>query len=241
MRAENETYRPKINKTYRQASGELSTSAVDASAYDIDSAPFGWVDCPMDAFDANSNPVNSVAGVNRSARLNESSSNYNNASSHRRANINMKKPEIMSKNIKQYLNDKEERRRQEIVAREIEELRDCTFAPEVQPYKPHEAADPVIVRGLGRHLELKKLLEKKKSDIKEREDEVFRVQRIDKYRRPEDGSTIVKPFAFSASTKGPSKAVQDSLTKERRELKFRPEINDTRKTVKFIHDKAYRF
>lgn len=208
MRSKNETYRPKINKTYRQAGGELSTRAVDSAAGLDTLSPFGWADCPMHAFEQ----LDDATGA-----------------APRRANINMKRPEVMSKNIKQYLNEKEERRRQEMVTREIEELRDCTFAPEVQPYRPLETADPVVVRGLGRHLELKRMTEKKKADIKGREDEVFRVRRVDLYRRQEDGSTVVKPFAFNTSNKKPSRAVQEAVGQQRRELKFKPQINETRR------------
>ncbi len=60
--------------------------------------------------------------------------------------------------------------RQELLAREIEEMRECTFQPAVnssyiRPSGYSEHGQPVIVRGLSRHMELQHLTAKKKVQL----------------------------------------------------------------------------
>lgn len=50
----------------------------------------------------------------------------------------------------------------------------------------------IVIKGIERHLELRRLAEQQKIDKENREKEVFHVQNVDSYRRPEDSSTIVK-------------------------------------------------
>ena len=111
---------------------------------------------------------------------------------------NLQKSCRMADNIRQHQIEREEKRRADLVAREIEEMKECTFQPSVANYPTggprganHNAA-PVLVRGLGRHLELKFLSLKQREEAERREKEVFSVRNIDHFRRVEDGSTIVK-------------------------------------------------
>lgn len=136
--------------------------------------------------------------------------------SHHRSNsgrINMKEPEKMANDIRIHLIEKEEKRRSELIAQEINELRECTFHPNISsnssnkhihhlydntsidslsPPSIAQQQQPIVIRGLGRYLELKQLSIKQKEDAIEREKEVFNVRNVDKYRRAEDGSTIVQ-------------------------------------------------
>lgn len=63
----------------------------------------------------------------------------------------------------------------------------------VESWRQHlPAAAPVIVKGLDRHLEKKQAAIRLKEQQRERENEVFNVQNIQHYRKPEDGSTVVE-------------------------------------------------
>ena len=202
IHAEECTFHPKINKSKPVSSdGDITRS--ETSKYIRDHKPFGWVDCP----------------------INEVENYYKNEHSMSRSRIDLKHPEKMARDIKLYLNDKEERRRSDIVAKELEELKDCTFQPNVQHYIPTKE-EPVVVKGLSRHLELQNLKSKLKEDAMKREGEVFRVKNVDNYRHPVNGNTIVRPFHFNSSKQGPSKAVTELENKNNMEYTYRPAIND---------------
>jgi len=147
--------------------------------------------------------------------------------------INMREPERMARDIKHYLKEKEERRQTELAAREVEELQKCTFQPHIPapmtPIGVDAAAAPVVVRGIGRHMELRQLNEKLKADKAAREREVFRVPEVDSFRRLEDGSTIVKPFSLSSQSARPSRAVLELRAREDSELTFSPITNEQSK------------
>ena len=100
---------------------------------------------------------------------------------------------------------KEKKRREELISREIEELQNCTFQPTLNQSfaaaashsnasTSAKSSDPIVIKGLNRHLELRQLSEKLKKEEKEREFNAFHVRDVDKFRRQEDGATIVKSF-----------------------------------------------
>lgn len=117
--------------------------------------------------------------------------------------INMKEPERMAHDIRVHLIEKEEKRRSELIAQEINDLRECTFRPNLDNsysfssralslHHHHQQQQPVVIKGLNRHLELRYMSVKQREDALAREREVFSVRNVDKYRRAEDGSTIVE-------------------------------------------------
>lgn len=123
--------------------------------------------------------------------------------------INLQQPERMFQEIQEQQMRKEMLRRDAIIAKEIEELQECTFQPQLQQnhsflYEQSQsrgsgggaaaAVEPVIIKGLNRHLELKQLSDRLKKEEQEREYNAFHVKNVEKYRRQEDGSTIVKSF-----------------------------------------------
>ena len=162
--------------------------------------------------------------------------------------INMKEPERMARDIRLHLREKEEKRREKLAVKEIEELSKCTFQPDTsatsksyykyahapqppapppyssttpahvsptsflaaeqqQAYNSELGYDPsappipgqqqmVIVRGLNRHLELKRLADQLKVEKRDREREVFTVRGVDKYRDQVDNSTIVEVYVM---------------------------------------------
>lgn len=56
--------------------------------------------------------------------------------------------------------------------KEMQELEECTFKPDVHPVPPKEK-EPVVIKGLGRHLELQDLAKQMKKDQEEWERKVF--------------------------------------------------------------------
>jgi len=107
--------------------------------------------------------------------------------------IDLKHPEKMSRDIRIKQRQKEEKIRAELAAREIEELAECTFQPQIPVYSPPPVViEPVVIRGISRHLELKSRKEKLLYDKAQREKQAFNVRNAHKFRKTEDGSTIVE-------------------------------------------------
>ncbi len=171
------SFRPKINELSRQLvqPGLLDEDQEFLRRYDSEFRTRGWAE--ESAFEAMER-LQEDAEVPRPPTT----------------RINMQEPEKMARDIRLCLLEKEERRRAELVVREIEELRECTFHPRVPTYVPENpaVAAPIVIKGLGRHLELKHLSARQKQEAAQREKEVFSVQNVDKFRRAEDGSTIVQ-------------------------------------------------
>lgn len=105
--------------------------------------------------------------------------------------INFREPDKMSREIRLTQQEKEERRRAELIAQEMKELEECTFHPKVHA-KPPPSSEPVVVRGIGRHLELQNMSLKQKEDLLRRQKEAFRVKNVEKYRREADGVTVIE-------------------------------------------------
>lgn len=55
---------------------------------------------------------------------------------------------------------------------EMQEVKECTFKPDVHPVPPKEK-EPVVIKGLGRHLELQDLAKQMKKEQEEWERKVF--------------------------------------------------------------------
>lgn len=113
--------------------------------------------------------------------------------------INMKEPEKMIEDFKMNALQKEEARRNDLILREMKELEECTFQPSIYSYPPSTDQSnkrPIVVKGLARHMELRRLANKMKGDAAQREFEVFHVANVDKYRRPEDGLTVCEVSIF---------------------------------------------
>ncbi|DBA05429.1 TPA: hypothetical protein N0F65_007591 [Lagenidium giganteum] len=128
-------------------------------------------------------------------------------------------------------------------ARELEELRECTFQPRIsrksellsRKQKHESSVDPdraprsskrerpVIVRGLGRFLELRELARRQRVEQQQREDRVFQPQTTYEPRN----YTVPKPFKLSEPSKD---AIRRRLqlraemrAKEKEECTFRPQ------------------
>ena len=83
--------------------------------------------------------------------------------------------EQFSQNLKKRLKEKQQKIAAERRQREMEELDECTFKPRTNPEIMDNGSEVVVVRGLGRHLELQELKKKQEEERKLRELEVFGV------------------------------------------------------------------
>ena len=104
-------------------------------------------------------------------------------------------PEGLSKRLKEYHESRERRQEALRLEREYRELKDCPFVPIVESHKaPREPEGPIVVRGLGRHLELQEMAQHKAEDQRRREEEAFQV-------RTQGGGwggpTVPEPFHFT--------------------------------------------
>ncbi|BBN18304.1 hypothetical protein Mp_8g01460 [Marchantia polymorpha subsp. ruderalis] len=79
------------------------------------------------------------------------------------------------------------------VIRELQEFKECTFKPQVNRAPPKDQ-EPVMVKGLGRFLELQDLAKQMKKDQEEWERKIF-YQHV--YALPKRQYTIPKPFSFA--------------------------------------------
>jgi len=141
--------------------------------------------------------------------------------------INPEDTEGISARIEEQRREKEERIEEQKRLQDYEELRECTFQPNVAISKRtvQEPDGPVIVRGLGRHLELKEMAKKKEHDRLQREEEVFKTQ--PRAANP-GGYTVPQPFNLSENAKGKERAERarkQVMADEMKECTFQPKTN----------------
>ena len=106
---------------------------------------------------------------------------------------------------------------------EYEELKECTFTPLVNEELPQARSDgkPVVVRGLGRHLELRERAHRIEEEKRERAAKVFL----------EDAAAIrpepyTKPEPFNLSQGVPSRVKKEIYTGQlNKECTFTPKTN----------------
>lgn len=80
--------------------------------------------------------------------------------------------------------------------KEYEELKECTFTPAIKRVVPKQPAGPIVVRGLGRHLELKELAQRQAQDKAERQRKAF----LTNVGSSAKGSyTVPAPFSLSSN------------------------------------------
>lgn len=79
--------------------------------------------------------------------------------------------------------------------REVAKMQACTFAPWTNE-TILRAHGPIVVRGLGRHLELKDAAQQQELDRRAREAQAFGVRK-GAVRRTALGETVLKPFSLS--------------------------------------------
>jgi len=102
------------------------------------------------------------------------------------------------------------------------ELSDCTFRPNVNRVekKKKKTKGPIVVRGLGRFMELKNLAKQKENEQKQREREVFGLKN-----ELSRTHTVPKPFSFQSRkrrTEEKLRREQELREREMKECTFRP-------------------
>ncbi|KAE9335083.1 hypothetical protein PF008_g13662 [Phytophthora fragariae] len=151
------------------------------------------------------------------------------------------KLEWQSENLLHLIEAERQKKADEIEAKrnaqELKELEECTFRPNIQkprrrgtsakgspsPPRDSDAEDkPVIVRGLGRFLELRELARQQQAEQKQREQKVFSPNTSYEPR----SYTVPKPFKLSESNKDSIrrrlKVREEMRAKEREECTFKP-------------------
>jgi hypothetical protein len=107
---------------------------------------------------------------------------------------------------------------------EFAELAQCTFAPATTAAAPPvpQPTGPVVVRGLGRHLELRELAVRLAEEAQAREAEVFGVHAGG----PKEGPTVPVPFRLATEARERAAKVEARKARQHaaaaRELTFAP-------------------
>ena len=126
--------------------------------------------------------------------------------------INTYKPPRVQKTDAERKREREARIAEERQRRDLEELNECSFQPRTNHDVPrearpmartgrHTAVKPVVVRGLARHLELKRHANKLAEEHRTRVHNAFHVAKADEWR---DGRRLTQcaPFELSTSERG---------------------------------------
>lgn len=116
----------------------------------------------------------------------------------------------------------EERERRKEAARreaEYEALKECPFIPETHAGKPvAEPEGPVVVRGLGRHLELRDLALQLAEERARREEEAFKVKGP-AAAKPAGAPTVPAPFRLAGERRARDPRKVDRRSKSEREAR----------------------
>jgi hypothetical protein len=145
--------------------------------------------------------------------------------------VNVKQPEKIVKAIDAYRRDREMKLRQTRQEVEYESMKECTFAPDVAGAKVPKQTGPVVVRGLGRYLELKDLAKRLETEKKHREAKAFLVQGAHKSTRVK-GKTVCQPFNLTVR-RGKENARREALARkikaeQMKECTFKPKTTEAR-------------
>lgn len=145
--------------------------------------------------------------------------------------VDVHNPDKMVAAINAYRRDREVKLRQTRQEIEYEEMKECTFTPDVRPGHVPKQSGPVVVRGLGRYLELKDLARRLDDEKRAREKQAFKVQGVT-HGGKKRGPTIPKPFKLS-TTSGKENARRRALidrveAEKMKECTFQPKTTEAR-------------
>ena len=109
----------------------------------------------------------------------------------------------------------------------VRELEECTFRPALESKQRRvvQPDGPVVVRGLGRYLELRNMARQKAEEQAAQEERAFKVRSAP----PPGGGTRPKPFRLSTA-RDPNRKERLQSEARQRELEqctFRPQTNET--------------
>lgn len=169
------TFQPQIAQSQKSYLKELYTSGKIHSGPNLFAPHMAWEDvgCPVHRDSGSGNSIRDMMGTPTGS-------------------INMREPERMAREIRLQQIEKDEKRRAELIVREIDELQECSFQPKIYRKPVRQSSRPVTVAGVGRHFELKYMKQKQDEEARQREVDAFRVKNVESFRRKEDGSTVVE-------------------------------------------------
>lgn len=149
-----------------------------------------------------------------------------------RYSIDVHDVETLTERIKHHAMRKGAAIDQERRRREYDELKECTFKPQIRSKPAKQQQGPIIVRGLGRHLELKELAQKKEEEKRERERKAFLLDTTARSTSVAKPYTVPAPFKLSSNDSKHQerrKALEEEVSaQEMAECTFRPKVNDGR-------------
>ncbi|GMH71352.1 hypothetical protein TrLO_g3865 [Triparma laevis f. longispina] len=166
--------------------------------------------------------------------------------------LNLSNPEDLTLQVTRYNEAKETERQTALREREMKELEECTFKPRtnhaakakpvngsndenkaqgggyMSQHNAKKSKAPVVVRGLGRYLELKKLAAQKAAAQDARERKAFNVRGQSNKAKYPDGTTQVKEFRLSKNPNKKEKVRIEREKKLREQCTFRPDTVERR-------------
>ena len=141
-------------------------------------------------------------------------------------------PASVLERIAAYRRDRDAKLQQARRLGEYEELKGCTFAPQTQTHaRVKMPTGPVVVRGLGRYLELKEMAKRQADEKRSREEKAFMVKgSTQRGGRDSEGRayTVPEPFALSYRTQAGARAAREEAlrsaveSKQMKECTFKP-------------------
>lgn len=108
--------------------------------------------------------------------------------------IDISDPDSIVERTEAYKKRREKKLQEKRDEQDYNEIKDCTFAPELNTHVPNSAKGPVVVRGLGRFLELKELSKRLEEEKQRRANKAFKTSQRKQYR---GYVTVPKPFRLS--------------------------------------------
>ena len=171
------TFQPQIAQSQKSYLKELYSSGKVHSGPNLFAPHMAWEDvgCPLH---------------------HDSDSAQSRSEGTRVGSINLREPERMAREIRLHQHEKDEKRRAELIVREIDELQECSFQPKIYRQPVRQSSRPVTVAGVGRHFELKYMKQKQDEEARQRKEDAFRVKNVETFRRKVDGSTVVEVSLF---------------------------------------------
>ncbi len=145
--------------------------------------------------------------------------------------VNVNEPQQIVKAIDAYRRDREMKLRQTRQEVEYEAMKECTFAPDVAGARVPKQSGPVVVRGLGRYLELKDLAKRLEDEKQSREKKAFLVAGASKSKKVR-GKTVPQPFNLTVrrgkENARREKLAQKLLQERMKECTFHPKTTEAR-------------
>eukprot|EP00698_Gefionella_okellyi_P002723 TRINITY_DN12591_c0_g1_i1.p1 TRINITY_DN12591_c0_g1~~TRINITY_DN12591_c0_g1_i1.p1 ORF type:complete len:634 (+),score=152.18 TRINITY_DN12591_c0_g1_i1:129-2030(+) len=135
-------------------------------------------------------------------------------------------PGVMLQKMEEYKKLRDLKMEQARQSMEYESLKGCTFNPEINRSQVKASQGPIVVRGMGRYLELKELARRQLEEKKDREQRVFFVHPTG---NPVQ-HTQPQPFELHADAGAQQRriqALQAAKQREMQECTFKPVTNES--------------